>query len=186
MRGSPIPNLANALFQTACHLGRLPGSRKRIVALRIKGKGCVFHDVPVPERLSAALVEWKDIQESFKVRRIMAPGGIAFAGSEFVCGIFGAPLSRDSSSSKAAKSAAASALTQGPSFRIHRHEGRRKKAKHKKKNRSKTPAATRASSLEVIFNPEWGMVFHSDDLMLQHSVASNVTFRRKLPSNSQT
>jgi hypothetical protein len=54
------------------------------VALRIKGKGSVYHDVPVTGALSAALLEWKDIQESFKARRIMAPGGIAFAGSEFV------------------------------------------------------------------------------------------------------
>jgi len=35
-------------------------------------------------RLSAARLEWKGIQEGFKGRRIMAPGGIAFAGSEFV------------------------------------------------------------------------------------------------------
>jgi hypothetical protein len=31
------------------------------VALRIKGKGSVFQDVPVPGRLSAALLEWKAI-----------------------------------------------------------------------------------------------------------------------------
>ena len=56
------------------------------MALRIKGKGSVFQDVPVTGALSAALLEWKDIQEGFKGRRIMAPGGIAFAGSQFVFG----------------------------------------------------------------------------------------------------
>jgi site-specific recombinase XerD len=54
------------------------------VALRIKAKGSVFHDVPVSGRLSAALLEWKDIQEGFKTRRITAPGGTAFAGSHLV------------------------------------------------------------------------------------------------------
>jgi integrase len=50
--------------------------------------------VPVTSGLSAALLEWKDIQEGFKARRIMAPGGIAFAGSEFVfAGYSGAPFS---------------------------------------------------------------------------------------------
>ena len=50
------------------------------------GKGSVFHDVPVPARLSAALLEWKALQEKFKGRRIMAPGGIAFAAIAFVLG----------------------------------------------------------------------------------------------------
>src|SRR4029450_3134396 len=48
MRGSPIPNLANALFQTACHLGRLPGSRKR--------RGAVSED-SLLERITAAAEE---------------------------------------------------------------------------------------------------------------------------------
>ena len=48
------------------------------------GKGSVFQDVPVPGRLSAALLEWKGVQEGFKGRRILAPDGIAFAGSQFV------------------------------------------------------------------------------------------------------
>ena len=62
--------------------------------LRIKGKGSVFQDVPVPGRLSQALLEWKTIQEGFKGRRIMAPDGIAFAGSQFVfAGYSGAPFS---------------------------------------------------------------------------------------------
>ena len=34
--------------------------------MRIKGKGSVFQDVPVTSTLSASLLEWKDIQESFK------------------------------------------------------------------------------------------------------------------------
>jgi hypothetical protein len=50
----------------------------------IKGKGSVFQDVPVTGALSQALLEWKVIQESFKGRRILAPGGIAFVGSQFV------------------------------------------------------------------------------------------------------
>jgi integrase len=48
-------HLANALFQTACRFDELIQLRwtdcqagKEIVALRIKGKGSVFHDVPVP------------------------------------------------------------------------------------------------------------------------------------------
>jgi integrase len=40
--------------------------------------------VPVPGRLSQALLEWKTLQEKFKGRRILAPGGIAFAASQFV------------------------------------------------------------------------------------------------------
>ena len=64
------------------------------MALRIKGKGSVFQDVPVPERLSAELREWKALQENFKGRRMMAPGGIAFAGSQFgFAGYSGEPFS---------------------------------------------------------------------------------------------
>jgi hypothetical protein len=42
--------------------------------------------VLVPGRLSQALAsrEWKGIQERFRDRRIVAFGGIAFAGSQFV------------------------------------------------------------------------------------------------------
>ena len=80
-------HLENALFQSACRFDELikltwsdcQAVGKEIVALRIKGKGSVFQDVPVPGRLSAALLEWKNIQEGFKGRRILAPGGIAFA-----------------------------------------------------------------------------------------------------------
>jgi integrase len=91
------PHLANALFQTACRFEELiqliwsdcQRVGEEIVALRIKGKGSVFQDVPVPGRLSQALLEWKTLQEKFKGRRILAPGGIAFAGSQFVvCGVF--------------------------------------------------------------------------------------------------
>jgi len=64
------------------------------VALRIKGKGSVFQHVPVTGVLSAALLEWKGNQESFKGKRILAPGGIAFAGSQFVfAGYSGEPFS---------------------------------------------------------------------------------------------
>ena len=95
-------HLTNALSQTACRFEELiqltwsdcQRAGEEIVALRIKGKGSVFQDVPVPGRLSAALLEWKSIQEEFKGRRIMAPGGIAFAGSQFVfAGYSGAPFS---------------------------------------------------------------------------------------------
>src|SRR6478672_3245729 len=83
-------HLTNALFQTACRFDELiqlmwsdcQRVGEEIVALRIKGKGSVFQDVPVPGRLSAALLEWKALQEKFKGRRIMAPGGIAFAASQ--------------------------------------------------------------------------------------------------------
>jgi integrase len=95
-------HLANALFQTACRFDELIQLKwedcqavgKEIVALRIKGKGSVFQDVPVTGALSAALLEWKAIQESFKGKRILASGGIVFAGSEFVfAGYSGAPFS---------------------------------------------------------------------------------------------
>jgi integrase len=95
-------HLSNALFQTACRFDELIQLKwedcqavgKAIVALRIKGKGSVFQDVPVTSALSAALLEWKDIQQSFKGRRIMAPDGIAFAGSHFVfAGYTGEPFS---------------------------------------------------------------------------------------------
>jgi integrase len=94
--------LANALLQTACRFDELiqltwadcQAVGKEIVAMRIKGKGSVFQDVPVTGALSAALLEWKDIQEGFKGRRILAPGGIAFAGSQFVfAGYSGEPFS---------------------------------------------------------------------------------------------
>ena len=50
--------------------------------------------MPVPKRLSQALLEWKTLQEKFKGQRILAPGGIAFAGSQFVfAGYSGAPFS---------------------------------------------------------------------------------------------
>ena len=98
-------HLANALFQTACRFDELiqltwsdcQRVGEVIVGLRIKGKGSVFQDVPVAGRLSQALLEWKSIQEGFKGRRIMAPGGIAFAGSQFVfAGIRGlrSPIAR--------------------------------------------------------------------------------------------
>ena len=94
-------HLANALFQTACRFDELiqlscadcQRVGEEIVALRIKAKGSVFQDVPVPERLSAALIEWKALQENFKGRRILCPRGIAFAASQFVfAGYSGAPF----------------------------------------------------------------------------------------------
>jgi hypothetical protein len=62
-------------------------------SVQIKGKGR-FPGCSGYGRLKRALLEWKEIQEAFKARRIMAPGGIAFAGSEFVfAGYSGAPFS---------------------------------------------------------------------------------------------
>jgi integrase len=89
--------LANALFQTACRFDELiqlkwedrQAVEKETVALRIKGKGSVFQDVPVPGRLSQTLLDWKAIQERFKGRRNLAPGGIAFGITVCVCGVFG-------------------------------------------------------------------------------------------------
>ena len=95
-------HLANALFQTVCRFDELIqltwGDCQRvgedIVALRIKGKGSVFQDLPVTGALNQALKEWKTIQEGFKGRRILRPGGIDFAGSALVFpGRDGAPFS---------------------------------------------------------------------------------------------
>ena len=54
------------------------------MALRIKERGASSTMYSWEERLSAAPLEWKHIQESFKARRIMADGAIVLAGSEFV------------------------------------------------------------------------------------------------------
>jgi integrase len=44
--------------------------------------------------LCAALLEWKGVQEGFKDRRVLRPGGIAFAASQFVfAGYSGEPFS---------------------------------------------------------------------------------------------
>jgi integrase len=95
-------HLANALFQTACRFDELiqltwsdcQRVGEEIVALRIKGKGSVFQDVPVTGALSQALKEWKALQEGFKGRRILDPGGITFAASQFVfAGYSGEPFS---------------------------------------------------------------------------------------------
>src|SRR4029077_19791767 len=68
--------LALTIGRTNC--ASLAEDQKEIVALRIKGKGSIFQHVPVTGCLSAALLEWKGNQESFKGKRILAPGGIAF------------------------------------------------------------------------------------------------------------
>ena len=47
-----------------------------------------------PGRLGQAMREWKALQKTFKGRRLLAPGGIAFAASQFVfAGYSGAPFS---------------------------------------------------------------------------------------------
>ncbi len=55
-----------------------------------------FQDVPVPRRLSQtpALREGRDIRERFRSRRIVAPAGIPFPGSQLVAaGYSGEPFS---------------------------------------------------------------------------------------------
>ena len=93
--------LANALFQTACRFDELiqlawadsQTVGKEIVALRIKGKGSVFQDVPVTSALSAALLEWKDIQEKFKGRRSHGSRRDRLRGvAVCVCGVFGSSI----------------------------------------------------------------------------------------------
>jgi site-specific recombinase XerD len=96
-------HLANALFLTACRFdeliqlewsscqragegagGNMGGDGGSIVALRIKGKGAVFQDVPVTEALSQALGEWQKFQEHFKGRRIFGRLGVDLAASPLV------------------------------------------------------------------------------------------------------
>ena len=62
----PLPDRLPVRVVDPAHLVRLPEGGEEIVALRIKGKGSVFQDVPVPGRLSAALLEWKAVQEKIK------------------------------------------------------------------------------------------------------------------------
>jgi len=107
-------HLANALFQTACRFDELiqlewsdclragggsggagdGGNRGGvIVALRIKGKGARFQDVPVTGPLGAALSEWEGELEKFKGRRIGLLGGIEFAASNLIFpGLTGRPF----------------------------------------------------------------------------------------------
>ena len=80
----PLPNRLPVRGVDPAHLGRLPGVGEEIVALRIKGKGSVFQDVPVPGRLSAGAPRVEGPPGALKGRRILAPGGIAFADWEFV------------------------------------------------------------------------------------------------------
>jgi hypothetical protein len=55
-----------------------------------QGQVSVFQDVPVPVRLSTALLEWKAIQEGFKGRRISLPRRNRLRGiAVCVCRIFG-------------------------------------------------------------------------------------------------
>lgn len=68
------------------HTPALTPEGREIVALRIKGKGSVFQDVPVTGALSPApletildLLPLKGAPHSRR-RRIIAPGGLAFAG----------------------------------------------------------------------------------------------------------
>jgi len=101
-------HLANALFLSACRFDELiqlewsscqrtgegtggnmangggntgDGTAGSIVALRIKGKGAVFQDVPVTASLSQSLCEWQKFQELFKGRKIFGRLGVDFAAS---------------------------------------------------------------------------------------------------------
>jgi len=67
---------------------------EEIVALRILGKGRRLPGRARPPGRLSQVLEWKGLQENFKGRRILAPGGIAFAASQFVfAGYSGAPFS---------------------------------------------------------------------------------------------
>ncbi len=106
-------HLANALFQTACRFDELiqlewsnclraggdgggegdGGNRGAVVALRIKGKGARFQDIPVTAALGQALGEWEQEQGTFKGRRIGFLGGIDFAASRLMFpGLTGRPF----------------------------------------------------------------------------------------------
>ena len=98
--GSALASIGQRALQTACQLEEL--IQLTCVDCRgvgsnhsgSKARGSVFQDVPVPARLSAALLDWKALQEGFKGRRILFPGGINFAASQFVfAGYSGAPFS---------------------------------------------------------------------------------------------
>src|SRR4029077_2942725 len=71
-------HLANALFQTACRFEELIQLNWTDCQAVV---GSVFQDVPVPGRLSGPA---RMDQEGFKGLRILAPGGINFAASQFV------------------------------------------------------------------------------------------------------
>jgi hypothetical protein len=64
------------------------------VTLRIKGKGSVFQNVPVTGALSAALLEWRDIQEALKGRRILAPGRVSHSEGLSTVMLLGAEFGR--------------------------------------------------------------------------------------------
>ena len=82
-------HLAEALFYSACRYhewAQLPGERLVRdgtgipVAVRIKGKGGGFVDMPLLERLGLSLAEWFRFREAFKGHRLRR-GGMEFAGS---------------------------------------------------------------------------------------------------------
>lgn len=82
-------HLAEALFYSACRYhewATLPADRLirnaigGNVAVRIKGKGGGFIDMPILERLGLSLAEWRRFLESFKGHK-MRRGGMEFAGS---------------------------------------------------------------------------------------------------------
>jgi len=85
-------HLAEALFYSACryhewaHLpvDRLVRNGAGIpVAVRIKGKGGGFVDMPLLERLGLSLAEWLRFREAFKGHQLRK-GGMEFAGSELL------------------------------------------------------------------------------------------------------
>lgn len=82
-------HLAEALFYSACRyhewaqlpIERLVRNAAGIpVAVRIKGKGGGFVDMPLLERLGLSLAEWFRFREAFKGHQLRR-GGMEFAGS---------------------------------------------------------------------------------------------------------
>ena len=85
-------HLAEALFYSACRYhewAHLPIDRLVCdgagipVAVRIKGKGGGFVDMPLLERLSLSLAEWLRFREAMKGHQLRK-GGMEFAGSDLL------------------------------------------------------------------------------------------------------
>ena len=89
--------LANALFQTACRFDELiqlawadcQAVGKEIVALRIKGKGSVFQDVPVTARLARHSLSGRIFRRNLRADVFGSRRDCLCGFAVCVCGIFG-------------------------------------------------------------------------------------------------